>query len=201
MEHQILPDACGSLDDMISSIQEDVVIMARDNGTPAVSARAIYVNVSYPSGWCPPCVCGRSFVSVHAPVPNADRFDGPGRRAGADLLFQDDDRVRFVWSLTPDNRLDRRICRRNRDEADGHYSIESSWAALERLYLRVERQVISPIDENTACFFIRIYRYDVTELSDAVRRDIRSSIIGMPRAVKEYKGIADAEPDILDHLS
>jgi len=192
-----LAPANGSLDDLVANIQEDVVFMARDAGSVAASARAVYVNVSFPSGWCPQCVCGKRFLSIHAPVPNADQFNGHGRKNAADLLFQDDDLVRFVWSLTPDDRLDRRLCRRISDNRPLHESFETSWAGLRRLFLRVERQVISPIDQDIACFFIRIYRFAVADLPADVRERIRSSIVTMPPEVLRYKGIAEAAPQIL----
>jgi hypothetical protein len=186
-----------SLDSVIAKIQEDVVIMHRDDGAPAVSARAVYLNVAFPSGWCPPCTSGKSFVAIHAPVPNIGEFDGTGRKAGAELLFQNDDAVRFVWSLTPDAALDRRRCHRKAGGSAPHESVSASWEPARRLYLRVERQVIAGIDANTACFFIRVYRYALEALEADVRARIHESIATMPESIRAYKGIADAWPRLL----
>jgi hypothetical protein len=187
-----------SLDRLIGQIQEDVVIMHRDAGAPSISARAVYVNVSFPSGWCPACACGRSFMSIHAAVPNVDAFDGPGRKLGAELLFGGEDAVRFVWSVTPDAALDRRKCHGNDATGVRHESsVTASWESASRVYLRVERQVISAVDANTACFFIRVYRYAIEQLDSRVRDDIRASLRTMPAAVREYKGIAEAYQRLL----
>jgi hypothetical protein len=186
-----------TLDQLVANIQEDVVIMHREATTPAISARAVYVNVCFPSGWCPPCTCGKSFIAIHAPVPNAAAFDGAGRRTGAELLFGNEDAVRFVWSLTPDPSLDRRICHGKSATGERHESASVSWESPERLYLRVERQVIAPIDANTACFLIRVYRYALDDLDLAVRAHIRASVATMPEKIREYKGIAGAHQRIL----
>jgi len=196
-DHPTLLDGGESLDQLVGKIQEDVVIMHRGETAPSISARAVYVNVAFPSGWCPTCTCGRSFMSIHAAVPNADEFDGPGRKAGAELLFGGDDAVRFVWSLTPDAALDRRKCHGNSSTRVRHESVPVAWESADRLYLRVERQVVCGIDVNTACFFIRVYRYALEKLDSRVREKIRSSIGTMPATVREYKGIADAYQRIL----
>jgi len=192
-----LLDGGESLDQVLAQIQEDVVIMHRGEAAPSISARAVYVNVTFPSGWCPACTCGRSFMSIHAAVPNVDEFDGPGRKAGAELLFGTDDAVRFVWSLTPDAALDRRKCHGNGSTGVRHQSVPVVWDLLDRLYLRVERQVICGIDANTACFFIRVYRYALEDLDSQVRDNIRASISTMPSRIREYKGIAGAHQRIL----
>lgn len=180
-----LAAANASLNSMISRIPEDIVFMRKPARTPASCAKAIYVNVAFPSGWCPQCVVGKSFLSIHAPVPVHDDFDPLGRRDSADDLFEPTDKVRFVWTLTPDAELDRRRCRL------GHPTKAFSWQTATRLFLRVERQVIAPIDSQTACFFIRIYRYDLDTLNGSVREAIRSSLISMPEAVRAYKGFSE----------
>ncbi len=196
-EHPTLLSGSESLDELIAKLQEDVVIMHRDPNAPAVAARAAYVNVSFPSGWCPPCTSGRSFVSIHGAVPNVDEFGGPGRKSAAEQLFRQHDSVRFTWSLTPDRTLDRRKCHRKPGTGAPHESAQLSWDGVDRLYLRVERQVISAIDADTACFLIRVYRYDMRDLQSAVRERIRASVATMPAAISAYKGIADARERIL----
>jgi hypothetical protein len=180
-----------TLDGLIGAIQEDVVFMHRDHGQPAHLAKAVYVNVSFPSGWCPACARGKTFMRIHGPVPINGDFDGAGRRAAADELFAGNPKVRFVWTLTPDDALDRRKCDRDAWMDQPHSAPASSWRAATRMFLRVERQVIAPIDADTACFFIRIYRYDLTTLEGDVRERIRSSVLGMPDNVRAYKGFAE----------
>lgn len=180
-----------SLDALIAQLQEDVVVVHRaEPRVPAAQARAIYMSVNFPSGWCPDCLSGKSFLSIHAGVPVTDEFDGAGRMAAAAALFEPGDKVRFVWGLTPDNRLDRRACRREAGGAPQHETVTSSWKRSSTPWLRVERQVICPLDEQTSCFLIRVYCYAWESLNDDVRARIRSSISTMPASVREYKGLS-----------
>src|ERR1051325_7003584 len=70
------------LDELVAEIQEDVVLMRRDTDavTPG-SARAVYLNVCFPTGWCPACMNGRAFTAIHGPVPALHDFPG-GRGRG-----------------------------------------------------------------------------------------------------------------------
>ena len=180
-----------SLDDMVQRIQEDFVIMHRDPYSSATGARAVYVNASFPSGWCPQCTTGMTFMRIHAPVPNADQFGGSGRKEAAVSLFSGEQLVRFIWSLIPDNTLDRRRCQRTGDDVARHASPRFSWADAEQLWLRVERQVIAPIDERTSCFLIRIYHYAIDEFSEPEICLIRDALASMPAAVRRYKGLPE----------
>lgn len=179
-----------TLDSMISKIQEDIVLMHRpENQFVAAQAKAVYVNVNFPSGWCPRCALSKSFLGIHADVPAVDKFGPLERKAAADLLFGKRDSVRFVWGLSPNNELDHRKCRRRPEEGSRHDSVAVSWRSAHAAWLRVERQVISPIDDRTACFFIRIYRYKVRDLDKSVRGYIRQSLETMPPTVRRYKGV------------
>jgi hypothetical protein len=187
-----------TLDERVGAIQEDVVLMQRAEGSAANRARAVYVNVSFPSGWCPACTPGKTFLSIHSPVPVHGEFDGPGRVAAAEALFAAGDKVRFVWTLTPDDILSRQQCHREPSLGPAHESAVSSWRSATDVHLRVERQVIAPIDPNTACFFIRIYQYNLQTLDAGVRARLRSCVRGMPQNVARYKGFADDVERILN---
>jgi hypothetical protein len=189
------PAACGgerleSLDDVVAAIPEDVVLMRRAPGAAAASAVAAYLNVCFPTGWCPACASGRDFLAIHAPVPALDRF-AAGRGNLAVNLFGAERRttVRFVWTLTPDDALDRRHC-----AAGIHASApRNSWRDATRAFLRVERQVVWPLDDALGLFLIRIYRYDVRTLTREERTALRASVATMDPRLRVYKGFAGHE--------
>ena len=184
-EHRVEPAA--TLDDAVSRVQEDLVIMRRA-GAEAADAAAVYLQVSLPTGWCPECACGRSFLDIHAPVPERHAFAASNRRRLAPSLFGVDRRtaVRFVWTVTPDPRLDRRRCPRGL-----HPSVAASWADATTAWFRVERQVIVPLSDALGVFLIRVYRHDVRTLTDAQRDVLRRSLAAMDPALAAYKGLAE----------
>ena len=167
--------------------------MRRDSpSTPPEQAKAVYMNVSFPSGWCPRCNIGGDYLQIHNGVPRFDRFGDTGRAGLARLLFNEHPIVRFAWGLSPTDALDRRKCR---DPSTGHGAAnEMAWKDASKVWLRVERQVVSRVDGLISCFFIRVYRYDAASLTDEIRDNIRSSLTNMPAQVREYKGFgADVE--------
>jgi hypothetical protein len=177
-----------TLDEVMPAVQEDLVVMRRPSDVDAADAIAAYLHVSFPTGWCPDCACGRSFLDIHAPVPERHAFAASNRWRLAQSLFGVDRRatVRFVWTVTPDPRLDRRKCPRGL-----HPSVTASWDGAPTAWFRVERQVIVPLSDALGVFLIRVYRHDVRALSAAQRDVLRRSIAAMDRALAAYKGLAE----------
>jgi len=185
-EHPGLVGAADCLDSMVAALQEDLVVMHRDSEAmlPA-QAKAVYANVSLPSGWCPACRLGQTFLAIHGPVPSDAGFGREARVQAAQSLFQGRAMVRFVWTLAPDDALDRRKCERGL-----HASTGASWKSAKSAFLRVERQVIAPLDQKTACFVIRVYTYALRMLGDELVGRVRSSLETMAPSVARYKGFA-----------
>jgi hypothetical protein len=179
-----------TLDDAMLAVQEDLVVMRRPSGDDAAAATAVYLHVSFPTSWCPECARGRTFMELHEPVPALHAFKDDNRRRLARGLFPPRrTTVRFVWSLTPDARLDRRRC-----PAGVHPSVTTRWNEASAAYFRVERQVVVPIDDALSVFVIRVHRTDVRSLTRAQRATLRRSVAGMDPALAAYKGFAaDAE--------
>jgi len=187
-----------SLADLLTGLQEDLVILVRDAGAHAASARAAYVDVCFPSGWCPDCAVGRDFLSLHGPVPTTGQFGATARSHYANALFGEGIRVRYVWTVTPDDRLDRRSCHRDPPHAP---PVMSDWATADTVYLRVERQVIVPIDALTSAFLIRIHQHPASELTDAQRDTVVQALQSMPEPVAIYKGLERYRARIVALLS
>jgi hypothetical protein len=180
--------SAATLDEAMRSLQEDLVIMHRAGGTEAPDAIAVYLHVSVPTGWCPDCACGRSFLDIHAPVPERHAFATPNRRRLAQNLFGVDRRttVRFVWTVTPDARLDRRRCPRGL-----HPTTTQTWEGATTAWFRLERQVIVPLSDALSVFLIRVYRHDVRTLTDGQRDVLRRSLAAMDPGLAAYKGLAE----------
>jgi hypothetical protein len=184
------------LDEAMRTVQEDLVLMRRAGDAHAAEAVAAYLHVSFPTGWCPECACGRTFLDIHAPVPERHAFAEPNRRRLAQNLFGDDRRttVRFVWTVTPDPRLDRRRCPRGL-----HPTVTASWDGATSAWFRVERQVIVPLSDALSVFLIRVYRHDVRTLAPAQRDVLRRAVAAMDPALAAYKGLA-ADAKTIDAL-
>jgi hypothetical protein len=182
-EHPTLlqPTALGSLDSLVAALQEDLVVMQRS--TPDAEPRAAYLHVSLPSGWRPERMAGASFAELHGPVPDVLLGKRP-ISSYQDRLF-DGEHVRFVWTLCPDASLDRHPDRYRPD-----------WAAARSLCLRVERQLLVPLDPLQALFLIRVYSYPVAELTAEQRAELARRVAAMDATTHLYKGWAGHEARI-----
>jgi hypothetical protein len=129
-------------------------------------------------------------------VPERHAFAASNRRRLAQTLFGADRRttVRFVWTVTPDARLDRRKCDRG-----VHPTVAQTWAGATTAWLRVERQVIVPLSDALSVFLIRVYRHDVRALTEPQRDVLRRSVAAMDPAMAAYKGLAE-HAEVIDAL-
>jgi hypothetical protein len=182
-----------TLDELVSFIQEDLVIMRKAENALPSTATADYLNVAFPSGWCPRCALQETFEGVHRRVPEDGTFTHRNRPGRAAFLFKREPTVRFAWTLTADKSLDRRKCH----AIANHGSAPPvSWRDdVRNLYLRIERQVIAPIDQRLSVFLIRVYLYDVTSLKIEERACLRDSVSSMSSEVALYKGFIDERGD------
>jgi hypothetical protein len=173
-----------SLAELVDALQEDLVIMQR--GGLDEEARAAYLHVSFPSGWRPERMLGRTFSEIHDKVPHEDGFAGANARTRYAAKLYDATRVRFVWTVSPDGALDR-----HPDATAGR-----SWSTAREAHVRVERQTIAPIDAAISVFLIRVYVYPVSELSAAERAALLSALDAMSAELRSYKGLARHEQEI-----
>ena len=63
------------------------------------------------------------------------------------------------------------------------------------VYLRIERQVVAPLDQRLSVFLIRVYVYDVAALEIAERARLRDNILSMTPEVAAYKSLIDEHGD------
>jgi hypothetical protein len=179
------------LDALVSELQEDLVIMQLPAGYAPERVRASYLHVSFPSGWDPGQMLGKSFPALHARVPREPGFDKADQPAHAASLFMPP-AERFVWSLTPDAVLDRHPLTPR----------SASWQDTSQAFLRVERQVHVPLEAppehgQLALFFIRIFVYPLARLDEQQLATLVEAVQRMPEAVRRYKGLFGNEARIL----
>lgn len=178
--------AWDDLQSLLASLPaQDLVVMARRPGQAAHQARAVYLEVENPSGWCPACALGKGFAALHGPVPAIGPFrTGPQRRAFAVALFPHQPRVRFVWSVKPTRALNRAACHRC-----PHPTPSGDWRAAQTPVLRVERQVVLPVDAQFSAFLIRVAETPFDRLALPYRRALTEALASLPAGLAAYKGI------------
>ena len=166
----------------------------------AATSRIPWLAVCLPSHWAPEDKLGRHFAEVHAPVADNRLLIAAGDHL-ARLVTGAEHWERFVWTLTPQPRL------------DGHprRSIHGGWppdlgadALAARAFFRTERQTFIPVAaQRQAVFTIHVEsaplaaalatREQATRLHDA--------LASMSAAVLRYRGLEDAQGRLLQWLA
>ena len=158
------------------SVQEDFCVLCAGDD---YSGRAALIDVRLPSGWRPERLRDASFLSIHAPVPGFPA-DARVARSMVRTMVERGPFVRFVWTLTPDARLDRH------PDAIG----PTNWQRAEGLFLRVERQITVPLTAaNASLFLIRVYVYPFHQLIAEQRTRTLAALAAMPEPIRAYKGL------------
>jgi dimethylamine monooxygenase subunit A len=158
------------------AVQEDFAVLCAGEHE---DGRTVALDVRFPSGWRPERLAQASFHAIHAPVPGfADHT--LAARSMVRAMIERGPYVRFVWTLCRDEVLDHHPDRAN----------AGSWDEVERLFLRVERQVTVSLPEaRTSVFLIRTYLYPYAELEPEQRATVREAVRVMPDDVRAYKGL------------
>ncbi|HKP60780.1 MAG TPA: heme-dependent oxidative N-demethylase subunit alpha family protein [Polyangiales bacterium] len=168
--------ALDELDALARALQEDFCVMCAGED---YAGRAALIDVRFPSGWRPERLAGADFRSLHAPVPG---FPGDDRAAQSMVrsMIERGPFVRFVWTLSPDDRLDHHPDAPHR----------SSWEHTDRAWLRVERQITVPLPAaNAGLFLIRVYHYALDQLSLDERERAITALAVMPEELRRYKNL------------
>lgn len=161
-----------------AQIAEDFVVLS---APPGALDRTLWLHVCFPGGWRPERLLGKSFLQIHAPIPD---FDVVARRAASltESMVERGPYVRFVWTVSADAELDHHPEQGRRDA----WSPDTPGG-----FLRVERQVTVPLPSaRAAVFIIRTYLYAFHELSHDQRLILASALELMPREIQRYKGLA-----------
>lgn len=184
-------------DALALSVQEDLVVLAGEAAPDAPGAppdgRAELLHVCFPSGWDPAARAGAGFAALHAPVPHKDVLVAAAGRVVRAMTTRGPF-VRYVWSLSPDGRLDRNPRRAARAGRPARAS---------ELWFRVERQSVLPLPElGRALFTIRVYRAPLASVAatDERRRTLAAALASMDEALLAYKGVGGIRDEVLAWL-
>jgi dimethylamine monooxygenase subunit A len=177
------------LDALVSQVPEDLAVVQTDKEGDRLAA----VHVCAPSHWDPREKLGRSFVEIHEPVAGIEKVNAKGP-ALMRAIAKGGAYRRLGWSLTVDDRLNHHPV-----PPRGFPGTPTAWhgkrfdPAAPRLFARVERQVLIGLPEHAlVLFFIRVYTYNVEQLSITSRRALRAALRSMSPAAIAYKGIEDS---------
>lgn len=177
------------------AFEEDFAVLDGATGTLP------WLCVCTPSHWAPEDKIGLDFAAAHAPVADGERL----RAASAGLveLATSGQRwERHVWTLSPSPRHDQHP-RRHAPPAWPATPEPAAFAA--GCWLRVERQTFFPVGAGTrqAIFTIRVQLQPLVQAAhDAVwAQRLHDSLASMSEAVLAYKGLAAAQPLLLQWLA
>ena len=187
------------LDWMGRQVQEDLILMAEtaDGGDTV----CVGGHLCFGASWCLDDKMGQNFLRIHEDIPQfLERIGRP-----ANLMMQ---RLkagrptgRLNWTVSGTDRL-------NLAPAVAHEWVPSrrgitAGNAGERCFLRIERQVFARLPETRGILFtIRTYINPVSEVvaePDRLRR-FTAVVKGVPRATREYKGMASFADALVDYL-
>jgi uncharacterized cupin superfamily protein len=186
------------LDWLGRQVQEDLILMAEtdDGNTVCVGGQ-----LCFPAGWCLDDKLGKNFLHIHEEVPQfIERIGRP-----ADLMMR---RLkpgrptgRLNWTIGTKNELNL-APRLSHEWVTSRRGITSENAG-DRCFLRIERQTFSRLPVTRGILFtIHTYINSVSEVVEDEQRLNRFTAVikGIPRATREYKGMAAYADDLIDYL-
>jgi hypothetical protein len=164
------------------------------------SGRVPWLAVCLPSHWSPASKVGLRFTEIHAPVADSRMLRSRGEQL-MQLVSAGEPWERFVWTLTPNPRLDAHPER----VAHVAWPLDSDAEALARqTFLRTERQTFIPVPgHRQAIFTIHV---EVSALADAVTtaeaaQHLHDGLASMSEAVLAYRRLAEPRDRLLAWLA
>ena len=164
-------------------VQEDIALLANQP-----TSSLIMGHISMPSFWDPQRIQGASFWDIHKPVPDFPKNKQLAERLGGYIATKGPF-VRFVWTITNDDRLDH--------HPQGG---RTPWSSHHPLWLRVERQITIPFEGLGALFLIRTYLYPFDDLNSTHWDIVRQALCTMSIPIAQYKGLEGGREMIIQNL-
>ena len=183
----VAPPYLHGLDALACQVQEDLAVVVGGKHGDRVCA----IHLCFPNHWAAQDKIGRSFHTIHAPVPGMATVNRKATQL-VTTIIQKGPFVRFAWGLATDTRL-------NHHPVAPPGEDPTRWAGRSfdpdcpKLFLRVERQTtVGFPNVDAALFTIRSYFYDVAQFrhDPAVCSPLVSAIESMSGTQLEYKGLA-----------
>ncbi len=164
------------------------------------SARIPWLAVCLPSHWAPRAKVGRHFAEVHAPVAD-NRLLLAASDHLARLVTGEQRWERFVWTVTPEPRLDMHPAR----VGQPRWNLDAGAEQLVgEAFFRTERQTFIPLaDRAQAVFTIHVESRPLAEAitAPAEAAALHDAIASMSEAVLAYRGLAPARDRLLAWLA
>lgn len=189
--------AFSTLDEIALHVPEDFAIVTTD-GTQDWLA---YGSLCAPSHWALEEKIGRSFATVHDPIPGFEKVTAVAPKM-IDAMVNKGPWVRFVWSLESDDRPN------HHPEAPPGWDQAEWWGRQfqlrQRFWVRVERQCIVPLPQvQSALFTIRLSWWSMEEITanPELCAPLLTALRGMTLPELSYKGIKEEHLTILSLLS
>lgn len=180
------------VDYLISQVPEDFSVWKMEDEKEWLAL----IHLSSPNHWDARTKIGKSFFVSHEPIPYIDAIS----KAAPKMFEQIQKRgpvERYAWGVATDDRLN------HHPEAPPGVP-EEDWKGRSfnhldpRLFIRMERQTLFPIDEKLIGFTIKTTFTDVSSLPLEDLKLIREAIGGMDEAILRYKGLLiDQEPILI----
>lgn len=166
------------------SIQEDLAIIHRPEGTAVTGDRAEALLVCLPSSWNPADKIGRDFSSIHRPIAHAERLEQA--HANLNKVLFNKPFKRWVWALVSDGIL----CH----NPAVHTRPQLASVPFENVYFRSERQTFIPMaDIGRYVFTIRVYSTPLADvlndLNDDRRQVLADALVSMDDEQRAYKSL------------
>lgn len=177
-------------------VQEDFCLLRLTPEGPILTAAVL----CFPSRWRLHEKLGRPLADIHGPVPlYADRLSKPVDRLIATL--RDGKLVeRINWSLADDPALFQPGGLHHRRDLNPTITPENAGTTL---YLRIERQTLSPLPRSgTVLFGIRVHVYPIARIAadPPTAARLAAAVRALPDSMKSYKSIAPFETALLTYL-
>jgi hypothetical protein len=177
-------------------VQEDLCLLLPGPEGPVLIAACL----CFPSRWSLAEKLGHPLAAIHGPVP----FYGERLSRPVDRLLSTLKPGRLVerlnWSLVDDAALYQPAGHGRR----GHNPDITAENAGQRVFLRVERQTLSPLPESGAVVFtIRIHRYPLERITadPALAATLLQAVSALPEAMAVYKSLLPFQAAVLAHLA
>jgi hypothetical protein len=159
-----------------------------------------WLAVCLPSHWAPLDKVGRHFAQVHAPVADNALLLSASEHL-ARLVTGPDRWERFVWTITPEPRLNQHP--RHLSGRGWPFGGDATTLAA-RAFFRTERQTFVPLPaQQQAVFTIHVECRPLLEAIDRPEHAtaVRDALASMSPAVLAYRGLTDARGRLLDWLT
>lgn len=166
------------------SVQEDFAIVQVDGDRDSLA----YLHLCSPSHWAAEAKIGKSFFTIHEPIPGFERVNAVARGL-VDAMVNRGPFVRFVWGVESDNRLN------HHPEPPPDFD-PRQWHGRNfndgQFWVRTERQTVWGLPHvNAALFLIRVGHVAGEDVmaDDALRSSLVLALKSMSPEARAYKGI------------